>query len=354
KPAYNIGEKANLVIPGSGQGRALVSVESGSRVIQTYWVETQKGDNQFAIDITADMTPNVFIHTTLLQPHSQTVNDLPIRMYGVIPIQVEDPKTHLEPEITMPDVLEPGKEVVIKVSEKANRNMTYTLAVVDEGLLDLTKFTAPDAWKRFYAREALGVKTWDLYDQVMGAFGGKIERLLAIGGDGESGAKEDDSKANRFKPVVKFFGPITLDGRSNEHRFIMPQYIGSVKTMLVAGYEGAYGNTDKATPVRKPLMVLATLPRVLGPEEKLKLPITLFSMEKSIRDVKVEVKVTGPLTLPNGSSKSVNMNGNTDFTTDFELAVKGETGFAKVEVTVSSGSYKATDVIDIEEIGRAH
>lgn len=348
KPVYNIGEKANLVIPGSGQGRALVSVESGSRVIQTYWVETQKGDNQFAIDITPEMTPNVFIHTTLLQPHSQTINDLPIRLYGVIPIQVEDPQTHLEPVIEMPDVLEPGKEVVIKVSEKNNRDMTYTLAVVDEGLLDLTKFTTPDAWQRFYAREALGVKTWDLYDQVMGAFGGRIERLLAIGGDSEMSSKEDDSKANRFKPVVKFFGPITLDGRSNEHRFIMPQYIGSVKTMLVAGYEGAYGKTDKATPVRKPLMVLATLPRVLGPDERLKLPITLFSMEKSIRDVKVEVKVSGPLTLPNGSSKSVNMNGNTDFTTDFELAVKSETGFAKVEVTVSSGSYKATDVIDIE------
>jgi len=348
KPIYNIGEKANLVIPGSGQGRALVSIESGSRVLQTYWVDTQNGDNQFAVDITAEMTPNVFIHTTLLQPHSQTVNDLPIRMYGVIPIQVEDPKTHLEPEISMPEVLEPGKEVVIKVSEKNNRKMTYTLAVVDEGLLDLTKFTTPDAWQRFYAREALGVKTWDLYDQVMGAFGGRIERLLAIGGDDEMGGKEDDSKANRFKPVVKFFGPITLDGRSNEHRFVMPQYIGSVKTMLVAGYEGAYGKTDKATPVRKPLMVLATMPRVLGPEEKLKLPITLFTMEKGIRDVKVEVKVTGPLTLPNGNSKTVNMNGNTDLTTDFDLAVKSETGFAKVEVIVSSGNYKSTDVIDIE------
>ena len=348
KPLYNIGEKANVVIPGSGQGRALLSVESGSRVIQSFWVETQKGDNQFSFDITPEMTPNVFIHVTLLQPHSQTANDLPIRLYGVIPIMVEDPKTHLEPEIQMPDVLEPGEEVVIKVSEKNGRDMTYTLAIVDEGLLDLTKFTTPDAWQRFYAREALGVKTWDLYDQVMGAFGGRVERLLSIGGDGELQGKEDDSKANRFKPVVKFFGPISLDGRSNEHRFIMPQYIGSVKTMLVAGYNGAYGKTDKATPVRKPLMVLATLPRVLGPEESLKLPITIFSMESGITDVNVNVNVTGPLSLPNGSSKKVTMNGATDLTTDFELVVKSETGMAKVEVSVSSGSYKATDVIDIE------
>ena len=347
KPAYNIGEKANLVIPGSGQGRALISIESGSRVIETHWLETQKGDNAFSFSVTKDMTPNVFVNITLLQPHAQAINDLPIRLYGVIPIQVEDPGTHLEPVITMPDVLEPGEEVKIKVSEKEGRKMTYTLAVVDEGLLDLTRYKTPDAWNRFYAREALGVKTWDLYDQVMGAFGGRLERLLAIGGSEFETAKEDDAKANRFKPVVKFFGPFTLNGGSQELKFIMPQYVGSVKTMVVAGYEGAYGKADKATPVRKPLMILATLPRVLGPEETVKLPVTLFTMEKSIKDVKLSVKVSGPVTLPNGDTQSVTMSGS-DMTVNFDLAVKAQTGVARIEVTASSGSYKATDVIEIE------
>lgn len=348
KPIYNTGEKANLVIPGSDNGRALISIENGSRVLQTYWLETRKGDNQFSFDLTKEMTPNVFVNVTLLQPHAQTVNDLPIRMYGIIPIQVEDPETHLEPVITMPDVLEPGKEVVIKVSEQSKRKMTYTLAMVDEGLLDLTRFKTPDAWSRFYAREALGVKTWDLYDQVMGAFGGRMERLLALGGDAELAAKEDDAKANRFKPVVKFFGPITLDGGSNEHRFIMPQYIGSVKTMLVAGYEGAYGKTEKATPVRKPLMVLATLPRVLGPEELVKLPITLFTSEKNIKNVKIDIKVSGPVTIADEATRTVAMGGETDLTLDFGLLVKGETGIAKIQVTATSGNYSATDEIEIE------
>ncbi len=40
----------------------------------------------------------------------------------------------------MPDVLEPGEKVTIKISEKDNRKMTYTVAVVDEGLLDITRF----------------------------------------------------------------------------------------------------------------------------------------------------------------------------------------------------------------------
>lgn len=345
KPSYNIGEKASVIIPGSAPGRALVSVENGSRVIKTYWVETTKGDTPFSFDITPDMTPNVFVHITLLQPHGQTLNDLPMRLYGVIPIRVEDPATHLEPVIEMPDVLEPGKEVVIRVSEKTKRKMTYTLAMVDEGLLDLTRFKTPDAWKRFYAREALGVRTWDLYSSVMGAFGAS-ERLLAVGGSDEMKGKEDDTKANRFRPVVKFLGPFTLDGSSGEHRFIMPQYIGSVKTMIVAGNEGAYGLADKATPVRKPLMVLATLPRVLGPEEKLKLPVTVFTMEKNIKNVIVRVKAKGPVDIAQ-PVQNIIMTG-ADMTIDFDLEVKGMLGIAAVEVTASSGNYSSTDVIEID------
>jgi len=39
KPAYNIGKKASLTIPGSDNGRALITVENGSRVIDSYWLE---------------------------------------------------------------------------------------------------------------------------------------------------------------------------------------------------------------------------------------------------------------------------------------------------------------------------
>jgi uncharacterized protein YfaS (alpha-2-macroglobulin family) len=348
KTTYNIGEKVNLSIPGSAQGKALISVENGSKVFETFWVDTQKGETHFAIDVTNQMTPNVFIHVSLLQPHAQTANDLPIRLYGVMPVGVEDPSTHLNPVISMPDVLEPGKEVEIKVTEKSKRKMTYTLAIVDEGLLDLTRFKTPDLWNRFYAKEALGVRTWDIYDQVMGAFGARIERLLAVGGDMELKAGEEDARANRFKPVVKFFGPFTLDGGSAVHKFMMPQYIGSVRTMVVAGYEGAYGKAEKATPVRKPLMILATLPRVLGPEEKVKLPVTLFASEKNIRNVTVNVKASGPLSVTGSPSRTVAFSNTGDLTVDFDLDVKSATGIAKVEVTATSGNYSSTDQIEIE------
>ena len=89
--------------------------------------------------------------------------------------------------------------------------MTYVIAIVDEGLLDLTRFKTPDPHKAFYAREALGVKSWDLFDYVIGAWSGDLERILTIGGDSEA-PEPGKKKANRFKPIVQFYGTIYKQG----------------------------------------------------------------------------------------------------------------------------------------------
>jgi len=81
-----------------------------------------------------------------------------VRLYGVIPVMVEDPATKLEPVITMPDKIRSQQEVEIRIEEKNRQEMTYTLAVVDEGLLDLTGFRTPDPWKWFFVKHSLGVR----------------------------------------------------------------------------------------------------------------------------------------------------------------------------------------------------
>ena len=79
----------------------------------------------------------------------------------------------------------------------------------------------PHRGQNFFAKEALGVKTWDMFDRVSGAYGTELERVLAVGGDG-SLPPGDKARVNRFKPVVKFIGPVTLDpGREMVHDLVM-------------------------------------------------------------------------------------------------------------------------------------
>ncbi|WP_439182207.1 MG2 domain-containing protein [Carboxylicivirga taeanensis] len=349
KEKYKVGEQATISFPSSGEGRALVSIENGNKVLKSWWVEPVKGENSFSFEVTPDMTPNAYVHLTLLQPHAQTVNNLPIRMYGVIPLVAEDPNSHIYPEIDMPSELRPEKEVKIKVSERDGRPMTYTLAIVEDGLLDLTRFKTPVPWNHFYAREALGVKTWDLFDEVIGAYGGKIEQLFSIGGDAEMAGKKGSQKANRFKPMVKFFGPYQLGkGDTETHTFTMPRYVGSVRTMVVASSGKAYGEAEKTTPVRNPLMVLATLPRVLGPNEMVDLPVTVFAMKENVKNVKVKVQTNDKITIEGDSEQSLSFSQMGEQIATFKLKVNPQMGFGKVKVIASSGGEEAIDEVEIE------
>lgn len=348
KKSYRVGEKVQVELPASQNGKALVSIESGSRVVDAFWVETSKEKSSFNFTATPEMAPNVYIHLSYIQPHNQTVNDLPIRMYGVQPISVEDPDTRLQPVIQMPEVLEPEGKVRIKVKEQNGRKMAFTLAVVDEGLLDLTRFATPDLWKKFYAREALGIKTWDLYQYVMGALSGEMAGLLALGGD-EAIIGKAGKKPNRFKPVVKYFGPFELDAKKTQTiEFEMPNYVGSVRTMVIAGNNGAYGSAEKTTPVKKPLMVVATLPRVLSPSEQVKLPVTVFAMDKKVKTVSVEIQANELFKLNDSGKKQITFSEEGDQTVYFDLSVLEKIGAGKVNVTVRSGSEKASYDIEME------
>jgi uncharacterized protein YfaS (alpha-2-macroglobulin family) len=345
KDAYKTGEEVKVSIPSPQGGRALVTIENGSRVMEAHWLETDKGNTIFTFKVKPEMAPNIYVHVSLMQPHSRT-NDLPIRMYGVVPVNIDDPETHLRPTISMPSVLVPEQNVSITVGEENGKEMAFTLAVVDEGLLDITRFKTPDPWSTFYSKEALGVKTWDVYDNVIGAFGTELERVLSIGGDG-SEMDDDGAKANRFKPMVRFFGPFNLPkGDKKTITFKMPMYVGSVRTMLIAGYKGAYGKAEKTTPVKAPLMVLGTLPRVLSVTEEVKLPISVFGGEKNIGKTDIKVEVNGLLQTVGSNVKSVSVGKDDEKLVVFDLKVKNKTGIATVKITASGGGH--TSVYDME------
>ncbi|HEU4718160.1 MAG TPA: MG2 domain-containing protein, partial [Bacteroidia bacterium] len=349
KKQYKVGDNINLTIPSPGQGRALISIENGSKIIDAFWAQTEKkGNITWTIPVTSEMAPNVYINVTLIQPHAQVKNDAPIRLYGVIPIIVDDPKTHLTPMVSVPAVWKPEEQASVSVSEKDGKAMTYTIAVVDEGLLDLTRFQTPDPWGNFYAREALGVKSWDMYDMVMGAYGAEMGRVLGIGGDGDAGPK-GGQKANRFKPMVKFMGPFVLTpGERKTTTFMMPQYVGSVRVMVIAGQDNAYGNAEKTVAVRKPLMILGTLPRVVGPGETVDLPVDVFAMEKKVKNVTVAVTKNSMFSVSGESTKTTTFSDIGDNIVTFRLLVANSIGLGKVKITASGGGERAEYDIELD------
>jgi len=346
KDKYEVGETATISFPSAKGGRALVTIENGTTIVNSWWVNTDSEKTKYSFKVTDDMTPNVYVSVSMLQPYKDKENDLPIRLYGIQPISVYSSETILKPKIQTKDEWAPLEKAQLTISEENKQNMTYTIAIVDEGLLDLTRFATPDPWSNFNKKEALGIKSWDIYDYVLGAYGGKIEKMFTIGGDDEGLSDDARNKINPFAPVVKFMGPYNLrKGGKNKHNVEMPNYIGAVRVMVIATNNFAHGSTDKSVKVIKPLMIKSNVPPLLGINEEIDIPVTIFSNEKSTVTVKIETDKLA--SIKGDKSKKVFVNQGESKTLFFRVKASELTGSTNVSISASSSSDKHGELFSI-------
>ena len=355
KQKYKTGETAEITVPTPLGGTLLLSVENGASVLKSEWVEATAGETRLKLPITGDMAPNVYANVTLLQPYGQTANDLPLRMYGAIPLMVENPESRLEPVIDAPSEVRPESQVELSVKEKSGKAMSFSLAVVDEGLLDLTNFRTPDPWKFFFERQALGVNTMDLFDNVIGAYAGRITGVLSVGGGMEEmsmkmgDVAEDNPLSNRFTPIVRYFGPFDIGAKETKKiSFQMPNYVGSVRIMAVAANQGAYGSSEQTMAVRNALMVQATLPRILAPNEDFVLPATVFAMKKNVQSVSVRLETNDLLQVTGNAQEAISFKGEGDQVVNFRVRTTQKTGIATVKVIAEGNGERSEYAVAVE------
>lgn len=347
KEKYNTGENITVNFPSNRGGRAFITVERAGKILEQRWVNGADSQASFSFRATAEMAPNVYVHVSFIQPHLQTANDLPIRLYGIIPVMVENPATRLSPLITAADVIAPNSVSSVQVSEKNGKAMTYTLAIVDEGLLGITRHVTKDPWDSFYTKEASSLESWDIYRDVANAYSGQLQTHLSIGG---SDAVDDGAgkKPGRFPPVVKYFGPYTLAaGKTATHEFELGAYVGAVRMMIVAGStDGAYGTMEKEVQVKSELMPFITAPRVIGPRESLVLPVTVFGFMGENARGSVKIDVEGPATITGSREKTLLWAVEGEENTSFEILTGDNTGELKITVEATGpGGRKASQSI---------
>lgn len=349
KPQYEVGETANVYLPQCDGGKVLLSIENGSKIIKKMWVTlSATNETKYPIVIDRSMAPNFYVSATLLRPHKGTDFDTPVRLYGVQAVKVVDPQSFLHPEITMPEELHPQQPFTVKVSERNRKPMTYTLAIVDEGLLDITDFKTPRPWAAMNKKEALGVKTWDMFDDVIGAFGSNFRSIMSIGGD--EALRKAAGKEKRFNPAVIFIGPFTTDGGTRTHKITLPNYVGSVRVMVVAAQDGRYGQTDKTVKVTSPLMLLASMPRTLANCDAVTVPVNVFVMDRSLKKVSVNIQADGPIKIMGSSSRSLDFKEPGEKLTDFRIICDSHTeGKGRIILTATGNGRitKDTTYIDV-------
>lgn len=338
KPAYDAGESIKLKLPEIKNAMALVSVEKGSRVLDVFWIDLANPE----VDITIQDSyyPNVYLNVSIVQNYGQTENDRPMRMYAVQKVLINDRNTVLEPRIAVAEKVEPLQEVEITVSEKQGYPMEYTVAIVDQGLLNITGYRTPDPLNHFSQLFSLFVDTWDVYKHLIQYFNPDFAGIHSIGGDGTAKLLDESADFNRFEPVVYHLGPFKLpaNGRNN-HAITLPNYIGKLKVMVVACNNTTFGNAEKDVRVASPLMVQSQMPRALNVTDKVTLPVTLFKDEKSINKARIQMTNKDGLLSLTESNKEVPLTDKDQVVTDMMFEVGETSGTTTLTIDASSGRF---------------
>lgn len=295
KDSYNINEDAKLSFTANKNSTAYITIEKNGAIVKQEIVKTVDGTNTYTFKTDSSMAPNVYVHVTLVQEYAQNSNSLGLRLYGIIPIMVEDKNSHLTPVIKTANEFAPNTDCKVTISEKNGRDATFTLALVDEGLLGLTAFKTANPWNYFYGKESSQIKSYDVFDLVSAAINGELQTLITVGGS-DYNELISNKEAERFKPLVFYFGPFHLKkGESKTLDFKMPEYIGKIRLMAVMANDTAYGITEESVTVKSDVMLSPSLARTLGVDETMQIPVTVFNTTEKSKNISIIMQAKGAI-----------------------------------------------------------
>ena len=352
KKKYTVGDVAKIKYKGVDAGKAIITIEKSGTIINQYIKDVVAGDVVEEINISKDMAPNIYVYVSLLQDYKTKLNDRPLRLYGVIPLMVEDEDTKIDLEIEAPDNIRPNEKFTVKIKNKKSEQVDFTIAVVDEGLLDITGFKTPSPYDYFFQKIASKLLFYDNYSEVIDRPYGAVHQILKVGGDEalldemarrrrlrELGLEE----ADRFTPVSMFKGVLTTDANGSATvDFDMPNYMGQVRIMVVAAKGGSYGSVDKDMLVKAPIIVEPTLPRSLKIGDKISIPVSVFAIDENVSDVNVYYTFKGKTV-----DKNLTMKKGDKEIVYFEEEVGDKIGSENITVGVKSNVYNYEETVGI-------
>ncbi|RDU64701.1 alpha-2-macroglobulin [Helicobacter sp. MIT 14-3879] len=352
KSKYRHNEEAVITFESTKNAKALVTISNNEEIIDRYFVDTNNIKTSINVKIDEKYAPNLYVSVFLLQNYNTNDNDRSLRLYGVVPLNIINTKSKIDLNINASDEVLPNSTLDIEISNNQNKQVTYTLAIVDEGIINLTNFKTPSPYDYFYAKTKYPIINYDTFDYIIGRIQGGVEKVYSIGGDedsiGDTTKKQRDDKADRFKPVVYFIPPTKSDefGKA-KISFKVPAYLGSLRVMLIAVNNDSYGSVSKDVKVSAPVVMLPTIPRSLKINDNFKIGIEVIPIKDDVKNVKVNIKSKGIIGFDK-ETQSINFIDKKPQTIFFNGKVKEEIGIEHIDINLESSSFNMKDSTEID------
>jgi alpha-2-macroglobulin len=293
---YKIGDTARLAIRPPSAGDALVII-ANDRVIASKRVAMPADGTTVEMPVTAAWGTGAYAIVAVYRPLADERAHAPTRSIGVAWLPLDPASRTLAVELGAPDKIAPRQtiEVPVTVHGAESGRAFVTLAAIDEGILQLTKFRSPAPDDFYFGKRRLAVDIRDDYGRLIEAKG--PVGALRSGGDAASlGGRGLEVVPTRT--VALFSGLVALDGAGRAKIPLeVPDFNGELRLMAVAFDATKLGRAEARLTVRDAIVSDVTLPRFLAPGDQSRIALSLHNVEGAAGEYEARLETEGAVAL---------------------------------------------------------
>ena len=343
KSNYSPGDKAKLLFKAPFDGQLLVAVEQDN-VLSYKFLNLVNKSASMDLAVTTDHLPNIYIDATAFRKSVDMSIPLTVA-HGIVSLKVDDVSAKLNVAITAPEKSRSGIKQTFTI--KTAPDAEITIAVVDEGILQITDYKTPDPFNWFYQKRALGVNSYDVYALLYPEL--KRSSSPAGGEAFDLSRRINPLTGDRVKLISKWSG-IRKANSSGECRFSIdiPQFSGALRVMAVAYKGKQFGSAEKTMKVADPVVLSMSLPRFLSPGDVCTLAVSMTNTTEKGSNASVQLSSVGPVSVAGKNSASTNLKAGAEEVAVFTVNADKGVGVATITANVTALGQKFTQQIDIQ------
>ncbi|MBP1859898.1 alpha-2-macroglobulin family protein [Rhizobium herbae] len=339
KENYALGDTAKLRISPRFAGEVLVTIGS-EKLIGTKTATISAEGGEIDIPVTADFGGGAYVTATLYRPGDAQESRMPMRAIGIKWLAVDPADRKLSVKLDLPEKTLPRQtlNIPVEVTGAGVGDEAYvTIAAVDVGILNLTRYEVPDPDGWYFGQRQLGLEIRDLYGRLIDGSLGATGRLRT-GGDGGQMPLQGNPPTEKL--VAFFSGPVQLDaGGKAIVSFDIPQFNGTARVMAVAWSKTGVGHASADVIIRDPVVVTASLPQFLAPGDKAELRLDIANTDGPAGDLNLKVTSSSAVVIDAAEAEqtfSVKPGGKFDLTLPLSGVHPGD-GAISIELSSADG-----------------
>ena len=353
KTAYKAGDTLEVTVTPPHAGHGLLMVES-DRMLYVQDIEVKGGEGKagstFSIPVTQDWERHdVYVTALVFRGGSVPSKITPARAVGVAHVPMDRKARRVAVGLSVPKQMRPEQNLpaTVSVPELAGKEAYVTVSAVDVGILNITRFPVPDANAHFFAQRRLGVDAYDIYGRVIESFEGGNAKIRFGGDMALSALPQAKRPTSRVQTVDLFSGSVKLDAKGNARIPLkVPDFNGTLRVSALVYSDQRYGNRDRETLVRSPIVAEASMPRVLAPGDKSMVTLDVQNFTGKPGEFKVQVSAEGPLSIT-GEARTAKLAAEEKTTLSFPVVAGEGYTTAKVRVRIDGGGFKVDRRYDL-------